>query len=178
MPRPVLRLTVLIGKLSDALGVVASLCMAGLFLLMMSEIIARSAFSTSLGFSWEISGYLLGAVIFLGSAMALRNGVHVRISVLLDILPRRFSYGLDMVSTLAAALITGYMAYAFFKLGWTSWSRQTVSATVVEAPLFLPQVIYAIGLAALFLQLAARLLSLATGTMPKADTLIDRSLHE
>ncbi len=177
MPHLGHRLTGHIGKFSDVLGTLAALCMAGLFLLMIAEIVARGVFSTSLGFSWEVSGYLLGAVIFLGAANALRSGSHVRISFLLDMLPRHFSRALDVASTLVAALITAYMTYAFFKLGWTSWSREIVSATVVQTPLFIPQLIFAIGLATLFLQLVARLLSLATGTVAEAETIANR-IHQ
>jgi TRAP-type C4-dicarboxylate transport system permease small subunit len=93
-------------------------------------------------------------------------------------LPRQISRALDVAATLVAALITAYMTYAFFKLGWTSWSRGTVSATVVQTPLFIPQLIFAIGLATLFLQLVARLLSLATGTVAEAETIANRMHQE
>jgi hypothetical protein len=48
----------------------------------------------------------------------------------------------------------------------------------VQTPLFIPQLIFAIGLATLFLQLVARLLSLATGTVAEAETIANRMHQE
>lgn len=134
--------------------------MAGLFLLMITEVIARGFFSFSLGFSWEVSGYLMGAVMFLGAAQALKVGTHVRITLLLGLLPKRQAYVLDVASTIMATFLSAYMFRAFLLMTWNSWSRGTVSATVNAIPLYIPQSAFALGTLVLTLQLAVRVIGL------------------
>lgn len=149
-----------VGGLSDALGAIAAICMAGLFLLMITEVIARSFFSFSLGFSWEVSGYLMGAVMFLGAAQALKVGAHVRITLLLGLLPKRYAYLLDLLSTSMATLLSFYMFRAFLQMTLSSWDRGTVSATVNAIPLYIPQSSFALGMLVLTLQLTVRVIRL------------------
>jgi len=149
-----------IGRISDGLGAVAAVCMALLFLLMITEVVARGFFAHSLAFSWEVSGYLMGAAMFLGAARAMKAGAHVRITLLLGLLPDRTARWLDVAATLMGVLIAVMMFRAFALLTFNAWQRGVLSATVSEIPLFIPQSAFALGMLVLSLQLACRLIAL------------------
>jgi len=51
------------------------------------EVGLRYLFSSSLIFTEELARYLMVWVVFLGSAIAVRDGAHIRISMLLNCLP-------------------------------------------------------------------------------------------
>ena len=53
---------------------VAAVLVAAIFALMLAEIVARGAFSTSTLLSWEWSSYLMAAVMFLAAAGTARSG--------------------------------------------------------------------------------------------------------
>jgi len=155
-----LSVVAVIGRISDGLGAVAAVCMALLFLLMMVEVVARGFFTYSLAFSWEVSGYLMGAAMFLGAARAMKDGAHVRITLLLGLLADRLARWLDIAATIMGLLIATYLFRAFAALTFNAWHRSVLSATVNEIPLFIPQSAFALGMLVLSLQLLCRLIAL------------------
>lgn len=149
-----------VDRASALLGAVAALGMAAMFLLMIAEIFARGVLESSLGFTWELSGYLMGIVVFLGAAHALRAGSHVRIMILLETVPRGVAKWVDVLATAGGALIVAYILKALHLLAWTSYVRGTVSSTPERIPLFIPQSLLCLGALMLLLQLLARLVTL------------------
>ncbi|ANF57119.1 TRAP transporter small permease subunit [Halotalea alkalilenta] len=147
-------------RLSQAAAALAAVAMASLFMLMLAEIVARNLYSRSLGFSWEISGYLLGAVIFLGSGWTLRNGRHIRIMLLLEHAGPRMRRGLDLIATLIAVLVVGQLIHAFSIMTWQSWANGVVSSTSEQFPLVWPRLAILLGLVVWEIQLLLRVLVL------------------
>lgn len=69
-----------------------------------TEVILRYIFSHSLIFTEELSRYLMVWIVFLGSALAIRDGSHIRISILVSRLSPRLqhltqltAYGLTLI---------------------------------------------------------------------------------
>lgn len=147
-------------RLSQAAAALAAVAMASLFVLMLAEIVARNLYSRSLGFSWEISGYLLGAVIFLGSGWTLRNGRHIRIMLLLEHAGPRMRRALDLIATLIAVLVVGQLIHAFSIMTWQSWANGVVSSTSEQFPLVWPRLAILLGLVVWEIQLLLRVLVL------------------
>jgi TRAP-type C4-dicarboxylate transport system permease small subunit len=155
-----------IDRLSTWAAAVAAACLLLMAVLMMGEVIARSAFAKSLVFSWEFSGYLMGAAFLFGAAYTLRSGGHVRVSLLAEHVPRGIARGLDYFSTLVGIVVTAYILYGLCDLGYSSFTRNIVSFTPTRTPLIIPQGILAIGALLLFLQMLARLIRLFRGQRP------------
>ncbi len=68
------------------------------------EVVLRYLFGRSLIFAEELSRYLMVWTVFLGSALAIRDEAHIRISILSKRLPRQFqllmtfcTHGLTMI---------------------------------------------------------------------------------
>lgn len=149
--------------LSRVMGVLAGAGMGILFLLMIAEVFYRNFTGRSLGFTWEFSGYLFGAIIFLGSAWTLRCGGQVRIRFMLDILPPRLGRMLDLLACMCGLLIAAYLFYALCGFTMQAWSRGIVSSTPEKIPLVYPRALLTIGAGMLCLQIFAQALGLALG---------------
>lgn len=155
-----------IDRLSTWAAAIAAACLLLMAVLMMGEVIARSAFSQSLVFSWEFSGYLMGAAFLFGAAFTLRSGGHVRVSLLAEHVPPGVARGLEYFSTLVGIVVTAYILYALCDLTYSSFKRDIVSFTPTQTPLIIPQGALAVGALLLFLQMLARLIRLIRGEEP------------
>lgn len=100
---------------------------------------------------------------FLGNALAVRTGAHFRMTLLVELLPRyRWLFNLIAhLTTLAFALLI-IAGGAYFV--WYSWTHTILSATLLEIPLWIPQLAIPIGGLGLFLQ---TLVVLVTGQEPE-----------
>jgi TRAP-type C4-dicarboxylate transport system permease small subunit len=150
----------LLDRVSVWCAALAGVCLGLMTLLMLAEVVARNAFAQSLTFSWEFSGYLMGATFFFGAAYTLRSNGHVRVSMLAEVVPAKVARGLEYFCTLVGILVTGYILYALFDLTLISYQRDVKSFTPTETPMILPQGILAFGAALLFLQMVGRLVRL------------------
>ncbi|MHC8286965.1 TRAP transporter small permease subunit [Pseudomonas sp. XS1P51] len=161
---------VFIERLSRVLGGLAGAGMALLFLLMIAEVFYRNLTGRSLGFTWEFSGYLFGAIVFLGSAWTLRCGGQVRIRFMLDMLPPRWARLLDLLACLCGLLIALYLFYSLWGFTWQAYSRDIVSSTPEKVPLVYPRALLTLGSGMLCLQIFAQTLSLALGHEQTSST--------
>lgn len=155
-----------IDRLAIWAAALAAACLLLMAILMMGEVIARSVFSKSLVFSWEFSGYLMGATFLFGAAYTLRSDGHVRVSLLAEHVPRGVARGLDYFSTLVGIVVTAYILYALCDLTYSSFKRDIVSFTPTQTPLIIPQGVLAAGALLLFLQMFARFIRLVRAEEP------------
>ena len=152
------KLADLIERLSTIGGWVAAGAVAAIVVLVTVEMLSRAVLGVSTQISDEMCGYLNVAVVFLGMAVSLKDGVHVRVELLYERFKGNWALAvrwLIVVTSLmylivTTAVLSKYVSYSF--------SRGLVSTSVAETPLWLPQSIAVIGSAMLVLQLAAFLL--------------------
>lgn len=130
------------------------------------EVIVTSFFSWSQAWVVEYSMFLLAFVLFCGSGWTLRQGGHIRVSVLLQALPRRLAFATDV---LASALTIGVLAFASQAL-WPQALRSlefgSTASFPMATPLWIPQVLLAVGVTLLTLAFIARLTRLLLGQAP------------
>ena len=155
-----------IDRFSVWAAALAAACLLSMAILMMGEVIARSAFAQSLVFSWEFSGYLMGAAYLFGSAYTLRSNGHVRVSLLAEHVPPGVARGFDYFSTVVGIVVTAYILYALCDLTYSSFERDIVSFTPTQTPLIIPQGVLAVGALLLFLQMVARFIRLVRAEEP------------
>lgn len=154
--------------LDYVLGALAAGCLIVMFLLMICEVLMRGILGYSLGFTWEVNGYLMGGIIFLGLSNALRHNSHIRIRILLNLLPEKLSRWLDVFATLVAITISVYLLRAMSLLTWTSYIRNSVSSTPEQIPLAWPQAALCFGLLVFVLQLFVILIRLLSSPQSPA----------
>lgn len=153
----------LAGVLSSFACAFAAAALVGIVLLVIAEIVSRSVFNSSILFAVEWATYMQAALILCGAGYTLRTGGHIRVSLSFELLPAKVTRAIDFVATAIALGISGVLAYAMADLAIDALIDQTMSAWPSQTPLFIPQVVVAVGALAFFTELLARLLSLLAG---------------
>ncbi len=81
-------------------GYAAALSLLGILGLILAEIFTRNFLASSLHFSWDLAGYLMGACFLLGCGSAMKAGSHVRVTALIEISSPIVGRVLEIASTL------------------------------------------------------------------------------
>jgi TRAP-type C4-dicarboxylate transport system permease small subunit len=149
-----------------ALGALGALFILATLLIEVANIAGRH-----LGFSMAgtdaYAGYTLAAGSFLALAAALRNGDHIRVTLIIQRLSGRARWWVEVFCLSLATFLSGYFAWFAAKLVWGSYVYHDVSQNVDATPLWIPQLSMAVGLAALFLAfLEALVHALRTRELP------------
>lgn len=151
------KLLVNIDRLSRFAEMVAVFLIFGFCTLMLAEVVARSQ-ARSLSYSWEFSQYAMAAIFALGSGPAVRASTHVRITLVLDLLPGNARKWLDVTANLIALVIVLLIVQAMFVKTGKSFDRNILATTVTKTPLWIPQALVLWGFAQLALDLLARMI--------------------
>jgi TRAP-type mannitol/chloroaromatic compound transport system permease small subunit len=151
-------------KFLDRICLWAAYCAAGLLCLLVllgiSEIVVRNFFNTSISFSVEYSGYMVAAILLLGSGQALKDGAHVRVTLLEEYMSGNIRAALTLAAMLLALLIAGYWVFAALRFALDTYNAGTVSYFTSQTPLWVPQLILALGPVVLLCGLLAKFLRL------------------
>lgn len=143
-------------KLSAWFGYAALLFMTAIIVM---DVAGRNFFSGSVATATEFSGYALVGLIFLGLAEADRAGRHIRIEILLNLLPEGLRKGVERILLIIAALGFAFVAWLSAKAPLIDYQIGTISITGSNMPLWIPEAFIPIGFAALSLRLIARLIT-------------------
>lgn len=152
----------LIDRLSRLAETVAVALVFGYCALMLVEVAARSQ-AQSLSFTWEFSQYAMAAIFALASGPAVRHAVHVRITLLSEMLPDAPRKWLDVTAILVALGIVALIVSALWTKTATSYTRDILATSVTQTPLWIPQAVVLWGMVQLWLDLAARLIRRVRG---------------
>ena len=142
------------------LAAAAILAMAGITA---AEVIARSFFNISFELADELGGYLLVATVFLGLGPALAGGVMLRVEMLEQRLPAPVRRVLDILFHLMALVVSGIAFYWIWQHVASSMRRETIAATWLETPLWVPQIAMPLGMALLIATLLVSLVRTLRG---------------
>lgn len=132
---------------SVSLGLrIAQLAIVCMMALITCDVIARNVFRTSLLISDEVSGYLLVVMTFFGIAYSLRTGSLLRIEFILLALPKRLRAIVDVVFDVAALIVCLLLLRAMVRFTWITWEREAIAPTLIETPLWIPQLAMPLGM--------------------------------
>jgi len=94
------RLAVIFGRLFDALAIAAALTLLAMVVLVTADIVLRN--TTGGGFAWanEISEYALYLMTLLTAPWLLRRGQHVRLDIILTLVPPRIAWLMEAAGDL------------------------------------------------------------------------------
>lgn len=97
------------------------------------------------------AGYSIAATLFLAAPAALRNGDHIRVTLLLNRLTGTARQIADYWCLIAASGVSGYLAYYSVRLVMISYETHDISPSSDASPLWIPQLTMAIGTIGLFI---------------------------
>lgn len=129
--------------------VVAEAAIVAMMLLIVVDIFCRSVLDISLLVSDEISGYMLVLMTFFGAADALRHGALLRIEIVLSLFGARQRAALNAIFDVLALGLTLVVLWQVSVLTWSTWNRRMVAPTLLETPLWVPQLAMPLGCALL-----------------------------
>jgi TRAP-type C4-dicarboxylate transport system permease small subunit len=146
-------------RLYDACGALAALFLVTLLLVIVLQMAARWSGHQFPG-STDYAGYCMAAASFFALAYTLNRGAHIRVSLLLSKLGRWRRAGELWCFTIGAALAC-YFAWYAIKAVHVSYRLNDISQGQDATPLWIPQLVMAIGGTLFAIALVDRLIRVA-----------------
>ncbi|UTW55557.1 TRAP transporter small permease subunit [Kordiimonas sp. SCSIO 12610] len=169
MPRSFQNITKFLDKVCLYSAYLAALLLCILVLLGTVEIFVRNLFSTSISFSVEYSGYLVAVILMLGSGQALKDGTHVRVTLLEERLSGHAKAVFTLLAMMLSIAIAAYWGFAAVRFAFDTFVAGTVSYFPSQTPLWIPQLLVAIGPIVLLCGLTSKFLRLIWSNQVAGD---------
>jgi TRAP-type transport system small permease protein len=125
------------------------------------DVFMRHIFDAATIWADEVSGYLLVGITFLGAAYTLTVEGHIRVEAFMIRLPIKTRQSLEFLTDSLSLAFLVVFTWQACRLAKDSYVTVTLAPTLLRTPLYLPQLLLAIGLAWLSLQLLAHLMQRA-----------------
>jgi TRAP-type C4-dicarboxylate transport system permease small subunit len=106
----------------------------------------------------EVSCYLLVGISFLGAAYTLSTGGHIYIETFVQRLGSKTQKRMELVTDILSLVFLVIFVRQAYWLVKDSYVSVKISATLLRTPLYLPQLLFAVGLMWLSLQLLVHIL--------------------
>jgi TRAP-type C4-dicarboxylate transport system permease small subunit len=118
------RLSAAFGRLLDALALLAALILLAMVIIVSADIVLRNTLNSSFVWANEVSEYALYLMTLLTAPWLLRHGQHVRLDLILTVVPQRAAWFMEAVGDILGFIVcvvlirygTG-MAYDSWRLG-------------------------------------------------------------
>ena len=146
-------------RLSNFMAWLSAIILGLMAVLILVEILLWNTLEKTTLIADEYSAYGLAAIIFLGAGFCLKERGHIRITLVLGLLPQKLS---SIITFIAASLTTVFMAYLWWYLYLmvrSSIRYHSTSGTLTNTPLWIPQLLMLIGAGCFLLQLVATTLA-------------------
>jgi len=116
-----------------------------LAVLIIANVIGRNVFGYSLYFVEETNTFLIIFITFVGTSYAARNGRHIRMSALSDLVPKRFEKAMIYIMTLGTAFFMGWITWISARYIYDIFTSGRQSS-LLQVPLWRIWIIVPIGL--------------------------------
>lgn len=110
----------------------------------------------------EISGFLLTGASFLALANTFKKGGHIRVTLILQILPKPVQKICNLFALLLCFSIAAYASYNCILLTYESFIYHDLSAGLIAIPIWIPQLIMTLGILVLTIALLDDIIGLFT----------------
>ncbi|WP_300671983.1 TRAP transporter small permease subunit [Desulfoluna sp.] len=147
------KIILFIDACSKAGGYVSGLFMLLIVALITLEICARTLFNTSTLIGDEYCAYFFVVVVMMGLSFSMKEGTHIRISLLRSKLPEPVLRVLDLLVLAGAIALAGFAFYHAVLMTYDVWDLGMTADSISETPLYIPQLVIPVGLLLLILQL-------------------------
>lgn len=142
----------LIGAFYDKLKKVNAVCatLAGIVLLFITfsifvDVFLRYVFGKPTIWITEVSTYLFLYVIYLGTAYALQQDMHIKVTFLLDFFSKRTQRIMDLITSILAIVFTAVLLWQTSLMTWSAIKGKWTSPTALNAPYMYIYIIMVIG---------------------------------
>lgn len=94
----------------------------------------------------EIAGFLLAGASFLALAYTFKRAGHIRVTLILQILPKPIQKICNIFALIFGFAIAAYASYNCILLTYKSFSYNDLSTGLIAIPLWIPQMVMTLGL--------------------------------
>jgi TRAP-type C4-dicarboxylate transport system permease small subunit len=152
-------------RLYAASGALAALCLAGIAVVMLAQAAGREIGYLVRGAD-DIVAWLCAATAFLALGHTFRRGELVRVGLLVDRLPPRLRRAFAIAALGVTVAFVGYMLYAVLRFVYESWKFNEVAQGLIQIPIWIPQMSFALGALILFIAVLDEFVVLLRGGTP------------
>lgn len=124
---------------------VSALVIVAMMSLIAADVASRNILNLSLLVVDEVSGYLLVALSFFGVGYSLRTGALLRVEFILFSLPPRLKAALGVLYDVLSLGVMLILTYYLYRVTVSSFDRGMVAPTLLETPVWIPQVAMPVG---------------------------------
>lgn len=134
-----------------------------------SSVVTGTAIGLTIPSYADFTGFFLAAASFLALAHTLREGGHIRVTLVIGQLPGTLRRLTEIWCVAVASAISCYFTWYTLLLVNESWSYNDLSTGMVAVPLWIPQSAMLLGLAVLSLALLDELVRIFRGRIPSYE---------
>jgi TRAP-type C4-dicarboxylate transport system permease small subunit len=146
-------------------GALAAVCLAGIAAVMLAQAGMRSAGFLFRGAD-DIVAWLCAASAFFALGYTFRHGDLVRVSLLIDRLPKHARRGAEISCLLAALTVMAYIVWAAGSFVYESWRFAELAQGLIQIPIWIPQLSVPLGALILAVAVLDELLVVLRGGTP------------
>ena len=150
---------------------VAAVILALMALLILVEILLWNTVNKSTIVADEYSAYGLAAIVFLGAGYCLKQRGHIRITLLLNLLPKKADRIVTFLVTVTCTVFMGYLLVKLYEMTGAAFRYGSTSGTLSNTKLWIPQAFMLTGGFIFFLQLIASSIETFLGIRRGEDVL-------
>ena len=110
----------------------SAVVLLALTLLTVTDATGRYFFLQPVKGGTEVSQQMMAYVVFLGLAYTLITGGHVRVTLVLDKLPRKFNLGAQIVIDLVGICFCSLLVYGSWVQFWDSWVAKELMLSAID----------------------------------------------
>jgi TRAP-type transport system small permease protein len=131
----------------------SAVCMIGMVVLILAEIVLRGVFNSTTEHSDELVGYLLVGISFLSLALCQSRGAFHRVEMVQMRLGPRGQAVSALVFDILSFGYVGLTGWYFLQFVMSSYRREAVASTALGTPLWIPETVMVVGAALLLVML-------------------------
>ncbi len=145
-------------KLLTLCGLIAGFAIAAMAVMITLNVILRSLSITNFPWLLEVSEYILYIGTFLAAPWALRLGAHVRVDIVLGLMPGLRARAISMIADLLGLFFCALLLRHGWRVAWTAFDRGDVLFKEIIIPEWPLLVIIPLSAAMLCIEFLRRLL--------------------
>ncbi len=137
---------------SDWAARVSAVVLGAMTVLILLEILLWNTLEKTTLIADEYSAYGLAAIIFMGGGYCLKEKGHIRITLVLSLLPEKAARVITFLATAVTTAFMGYLWWYLLKMVMATVRYNSTSGTLTNTPLWIPQSLMLIGAGCFLLQ--------------------------
>ena len=157
----------ILDKITDISDSAMGIAMLAVALMTMYDVIMRHFFHAPTEWAYDICVYVLIWYSFIVAGQALKDGHHIKVDVIINMVKGRPRVMTDLVAYIGVAVYSAMMTNYCFQVMATNFRMGARSISLLRAPLWIIQLGMVIGAAILFVQAVLLAWGMVRGTTPQ-----------